>query len=219
MVFQSRAKIFRVGYSAYSITLAFILLATGSRGASLALFAFLVIYVLSIKVFREYRRIIIACALLAIAIVIVINFLPNEIYVRLFDLTSYTSDFSIKGARSDIWRTTILTIVPSMGVFGLGSGCGVVALQTVYGFMKGTHNTYLNMLLEYGVLGLPLFVSWIFVVGRRLKFNQNFYLLSLFIGMCVVIFFLDSYAKKFFWNAMMAIVILGQEQTKQIDGR
>ena len=83
-------------------------------------------------------------------------------------------------------------------------------LYNFYGFYKGVHNTYLNMIAEFGILGIPAFVIMLVSMlrrSRRAKFVLGFALLA---GMCVIIFFLDSYFKKFFWNVILLVIIQGR---------
>lgn len=45
-----------------------------------------------------------------------------------------------------------------MPIIGYGSGVASYVLAGVYGYLKGVHNTYLNMILEYGFIALPIFI-------------------------------------------------------------
>lgn len=132
------------------------------------------------------------------------SFLPSDLYNRLFTIENYTSHGA---GRTDIWDILFKDIIPDMGVFGLGAGCVSVKLTSYYGFAKGVHNTYINMLCEFGILGLPAFITMIFSVLIRNYKNKFFIGMAMLLGICTTIFFLDAYAKKFFWNIIMLIFI------------
>ena len=94
-----------------------------------------------------------------------------------------------------------------MGILGLGPGCVSNKLVSYYGFAKGIHNTYLNMLCEFGILGLPAFLLMIVSILVR-SHKRKFYIgMAMLLGICTTILFLDAYAKKFFWNIIMLIFI------------
>ena len=90
-----------------------------------------------------------------------------------------------------------------MNIWGLGAGCPGIALSSVYGHIRGVHNTYLNMICEYGVFGIGFFLALLTVLFVKLKERACYLETACLIGMCVLIFFLDSYQKKYFWNVIM----------------
>ena len=87
-----------------------------------------------------------------------------------------------------------------MPILGFGAGCAPLRLSSIYSVSKGVHNTYLNMFLETSFLCLPVFIAMLVDLFRKLIKNKRAVEIAALAGICVVIFFLDSYAKKFFWN-------------------
>ena len=66
---------------------------------------------------------------------------------------------------------------------------------------------YLNMIVEFGIFGIPAFLGMLFSLLRK-EYKRGLFLeAALLIGVSGVIFFLNSYAKKFFWNVIMLLLI------------
>jgi len=194
------------------ICASFVVFLTGSRGAVIALFSGI-----SYIIFYTYRKINNKQAIFLVVFVIIIsylvlNYLPGDLIERLFTINSYLSDKDVYGTRSGIWKNIITYVIPQMPLCGFGAGVSGYILIDFYGYIKGVHNTYLNMILEYGILGLPLFLVFIIYLYKYIKKRGNILYNSILISMLLVIFFLDSFEKKYFWNAMMFLVIISNEK-------
>lgn len=197
-------KLKRILYAVALAIIVFTLLMTGSRGGFFSLLVILVSYYFVSGMYKRASAILGTAILLAIMFFLLRSYLPTDLFNRLFTLTNYTTTGA---GRTTVWQILFRDIIPEMGVFGLGPGCVSIKLTSYYGFAKGVHNTYLNMLCEYGILGLPAFVLMIVSIVRR-NYKRKFYIgVALLIGICTTIFFLDAYAKKFFWNVIMLLFI------------
>ena len=191
----------------YTICLAFLALAilmTGSRGALLSVLVMFVVYYLASGKIKKASAILGGALVFVVLLFMIRRFLPAELMFRLFSITNYTSGGA---GRTSIWEIVLQKIIPEMGLFGLGAGCASVSLVEYFGFARGVHNTYLNMFCEYGLLGLPAFVIMlVFLFKHTMK--RRFYIgVALLACICMAIFFLDSYAKKYFWNVILLLFI------------
>ena len=182
----------------------FFIFMTGSRGGMLSILMILVSYYILSGMYKRATTIIGTALLLVVLIYFLKSYLPADLYNRLFTLKNYTSNGA---GRTGVWEILFSDIIPNMGILGLGPGCVSNKLVSYYGFAKGIHNTYLNMLCEFGILGLPAFLLMIVSILVR-SHKRKFYIgMAMLLGICTTILFLDAYAKKFFWNIIMLIFI------------
>ncbi len=184
-----------------------IFLLTGSRGGLLSALIFLACYVLFSNKGNKFKTFISICAVIAILAIVVIPMLPENIYARLFSADEYIGEDATGSGRTEIWEITIREIVPENILIGVGAGCAPVALIEFFGYFKGVHNIYLNMLCEYGLLGLPFFLIMLFYKWREQYRLKQYVEAALLVSICAVAFFLDAYPKKFFWNVLMILAV------------
>ncbi len=99
-----------------------------------------------------------------------------------------------------IWALAIRLFdsAPLLGV-GIGSFQGITQL--------GVHNQFLIVLVESGIVGFLFFVVSILTLFRKALRSKVSLLPAIVIGTVLVIFFLDAYNKKFFWNAYLISAI------------
>ena len=179
---------------------------TGSRGGLLGVLSFFVTYLILNKAYKKISIMFGAIVILAIIWLVVLPMLPEDIYNRLFN-DNFMGEGSTGSGRTLIWEVLFSEIIPKHSIIGVGAGCSPVALSEFYGYLKGVHNTYFNMLAEYGILGLPAFIIMLYDKWKYQYKSKHYVEAALLVGICVIIFFLDSYAKKFFWNVIMLLVI------------
>lgn len=190
-----------------TLVFSYIILLTGSRGGLLSVGIALVVFALSSGFSDLTRRVAVLVFGLSIVVLLVIPRLPPNLSERLFQADSYVSDVGQSGLRFDVWSVVVRHILPELPAWGVGSGNAPLLLSQWFGVLKGVHNTYLNMVIEYGVFGLPLFLAILLVLGVRSWRARDFERLALLAAICVSIFFLDSFAKKFLWNALLYVAL------------
>lgn len=206
LCFQQRGPvkiITRVFYYAAALLLLFCMLLTGSRGGLLAAVVVVIVFLLLTGAYKKAAYLIVFTILAFIVWEYVLPSLPERIRWRLFNYESYLISEANSENRTAIWRNVIYFVIPDMHIWGLGAGCPGIALSSIYGHIKGVHNTYLNMICEYGIFGIGFFAALLSILFIKLKARKCYLEAACLIGMCVVIFFLDSYAKKYFWNVIM----------------
>jgi O-antigen ligase len=210
LVFLKRRKqLIEIKRSRLAIDLLIVLigwlyLMTGSRGGLLALAGLIVIPVLlstnKDKIFR-----IIGLLLLVIGIVYVIApiVLPDNIYLRLFTSGSYIDTIDSTKNRVAIWQYSWNSLLPEFKLMGFGSGLPKYMIGPYFGFAyRSLHNTYLTMIFEYGIIGLPIFISLLFILIKDAGKRKDSYSLGAMIGICFIIFFLDGYPRTYMWNIL-----------------
>ena len=196
------------------ICASFIFMLIGSRGALIAVFLGI-----SYIVFYTYNKtnksnLIFFIVLVFIIYNFILNYLPGDLIRRLFTVDSYIGDIGVYDSRSGIWKNIITYVVPNMPLWGYGAGVPGYILIDFYGYIKGVHNTYLNIILEYGIIGITFFILFIYYIYSNIKKNGEILCNAILISMLVIIFFLDSFEKKYFWNAMMFITIISNRCQK-----
>lgn len=191
-----------------------VLLLTGSRGGMLSVIVGLFYLTFSnIKESNIKIKYFILFFLCGVIIFYFINkYLPQDLIQRLFTIESYLSDTEGYTSRSGIWKNIYNFILPVMPIIGYGSGVAGYILADIYGYLKGVHNTYLNMILEYGFIALPIFILFIYRIYKNLLLNKKVEYTPMLVAMLIIILFLDSYAKKFFWNTLMFLAIITNEE-------
>lgn len=195
-----RRILFAISFTFLSLSV----LMTGSRGGLLSLLAMVHVYLFFAGVFKRTYVFFLTFLMVFCIVHFLPDFLPETLRRRMFSIDSYTSGGA---GRQSLWEIAVFDIVPKIGLFGFGAGTSGIKMQEHIGYIKGIHNTYLTLIVEYGLLGLPIFLTMLISFFRS-KINQRYIIgTSLLVGICVVIFFLDSYAKKFFWNVILLLVI------------
>ncbi len=200
---KDEKKPFIILYYAIAILLLFCMFLTGSRGGLFSVIAVIVAFLLLTKAYKKAAYVVLFVILAFIVWYYILPSLPERIRWRLFSSESYLISEANSENRTNIWQNVIHFVIPNMNIWGLGAGCPGIALSSVYGHIRGVHNTYLNMICEYGVFGIGFFVAFLGVLMAKLKSRACYLELACLIGMCVLIFFLDSYQKKYFWNVIM----------------
>lgn len=184
-----------------------IILYTGSRGAigSIAVMAF--VFFMMNKSNEKLRFLILGgIAAVFISLFVIPHF--SAALLRHFSIGAVLNDMTMsEGQRGNIWRHVLFDVIPNMYPWGYGAGCQGISLYEFYGYNKGVHNTYLSVIVEYGVFGIPFFLGMLISLYKKEYKSKHYLETALLVGICGIIFFLDAYAKKFFWNVIMLILI------------
>jgi len=187
----------------FSIFLYLILL-TGSRGAMLSIFLIIAYYAIQNFKLKTVVNIIIIAI---IFFLIILPLLPEAISQRLWGIGAFSNDFNTKDTRVDIWMTIYAKVMPDFSFFGNGAGSGGIILAKYFGQKTGVHNTYLSLIIDYGVLGLPVFIYLLLKIFKIIKKENDYAKILSFISILIIVFFLDAMFKKYLWNVLMYCTI------------
>ena len=134
---------------------AFTILSTGSRTGFVVLLLILTIWLAG----RNVKNIIPYLVILFVSVLISVFFIPAEITERLLETSSQIEDRNFTG-RGHIWERG-LTAWEERGAFLLGTGNNTwnALYSSKYGSARSSHNSYIQTLVELGVVGLLLFLS------------------------------------------------------------
>jgi O-antigen ligase len=151
---NKKNRILRLIYFCYIPLAIFSALLTGSRTALLAMVPAL-IYVLWPRIIR-YGQSILILVLLVIALLILWSLIPQPVMDRLATIFPSIVARDL-GGRGALWQKTI-ALFYKHPLLGSGSG-------TIYStFGSDSHNTFLSVLAETGLIGLILFLTILLVV-------------------------------------------------------
>lgn len=176
---------------------------TASRGGFVSMLAIILcIIILNTKEEKVINKITKIFFILSISIIIYFiskYFVAPESMERIFDFSGYSGGSS----RNQIWGN-ILELIKNN--FLLGAGWG--AYYGYNGLYHATHNTYLSILSDGGIIGLLLFSSSI-VYSIYYSIKRKFLLsIIILISGLAPSFFIDAINKRFFWNAIIISIML-----------
>ncbi len=201
-----------VGWLALAIGI-YAMLLLASRGMTVAVAMALIL--MFARILNNPRRSV-PLILLAAAGAIVLASLPGSSNLA----ERFTqADVASANGRTPLWSAAIREIEtspPGQLLFGHGINYSLIVTSRVVGFLYSMHNTYLQMILEFGLVGLGFFLGLHIIVMRLLwRFNDA---LSLY-GVGAVTFLLFSNLTSvaadafFYWvtlGAMLALAVWRQ---------
>ncbi len=164
---QYRSLMWKLLTSALGIGLLYPLFLTGSRSGMVCLFVVLFAIVFFSK--KRKRNLVILLCLFIPAFIIISGLLSSDMrerYRSLFDKSAVGADTAqgrIKGIQN-----TLSTIINLHGVFGHGLGTSRELNANFLGTTQATHNLYIEILQEVGVIGAFIFCSYIYAIFKVL---------------------------------------------------
>lgn len=195
------------------------MLFTGSRGALISFVAgFGVLMFLEMRN-RGSRKYVLAVIVIAvITAIIALNFMPEELLTSRFSQESILGfDEYKRGShnRYTIWLHALELFI-QRPIIGYGSGNFFSAIATVYEECA-SHNMYILILIEEGIVGLAIFGYGLIKIIVRLYKNHLYTSLAMFTSVCVMAMTLDSITTKFFWvSIIIAIIAILKDENSSI---
>ena len=184
---------------------AYSLFITGSRGGLVGLVCVGLALLLMASIGKGFGgkiKLILIIALVCGALYYIANrFLPDDIFSRLFDFSSYEG-----GSERDlIWENGWKLFTADLNcLFGAGWG----AYYGFNGFYDAMHNTFLSMLCDVGIVGFLIFFIPIGQICLQLLKRKKFLPILLLICGFVPSFFIEAINKRFFWNVIFLLFIV-----------
>ena len=191
---------------------------TGSRGGLVSLIVIVTCFTFVSNrnkgIVRAFTRLFLIALIAIVAYLLAKNFLPADIFSRLFDIEGYEGGSNRDVLWANVWELFLQGLNP---IFGAGWG-------SYYGYndyFTAVHNTFLAMLCDVGIFGsllffLPVIIAAIYVFKRK-----DMLPLCLLISGFIPAFFVDSINKRFFWNAIIILLVFynhkKEQETKAIE--
>ena len=115
--------------------------------------------------------------------------------------------------RVQIWSAGFKAFL-NRPIFGYGTGASPYAIQEFYKYY-GSHNTFLLILIEYGLIGFAVFSIWAFKIIRDCSLCKSKLYSFIFLSLSICVFFVDGFSTKIFWSIMILLTsILPFSETK-----
>lgn len=137
---------------------------------------------------------------------IIENYIPQNIFDRLFEFDTYEGGSN----RDFLWENAWGLYTQGLNPF-FGAGWG--AYFNYNGVGTVPHNTYLGMLCDVGIIGVVLFFGPIAKAVKSLISDNRVLPVCLMIIGAVPALFIESINKRFFWNAIILLMIFYNRNT------
>ncbi len=193
------------------------MLYTGSRGALISFVASFVIFLLILlKKQRQKKRVLLLIFLAGIVALVAVSILPEELLLERFSsenilgLNEYESG---SHNRYTIWEHAF-PLIKGAPIFGYGCGNFFDIIATVYR-QTASHNLYLLLLIENGIVGFGLFIFGLTKLLRLLYKKQMFSLFAMLTAVCIMALTLDTLTTKYFWIVLILVVVTLLQQSER----
>lgn len=183
------------------------ILLLGSRGAFLTT-VITSAFVMGGVEFRENRylkKFLLIFAIIVGAIVLYQSLLLNANFGNRFSIDNLLGKGNLGTANRDlIWNAALYQFF-KRPLIGYGNGASMYAIERVYKFY-GTHNSYLLVLLEFGIVGMILWGRWFYKEFKMIIKNSQKIYVYIFGGLLVWIFFVEGFSTKIFWGLQVVFM-------------
>jgi O-antigen ligase len=159
---------------------------TGSRGAVLCLFFSILVYALILKTHWFIKPVIILI-FLTFMYVMFQYMDQNPVFHKRFIMTVQGGD---TGHRTMIWQKLIRLFYVNP-LFGIGETGYNQSTKEIFGYIKGSHNVFLELLIKTGIMGLLFFLGFIYNMAKRsfYSWRKGNQLLPVILCFAVIILF------------------------------
>ena len=207
LISKDEKLINRLLYGLVSIGIFIASILSGSRGGFLSI---IVTVSLVVLINVRSKKLSIAIILFLIAFFAsykyVLLLLPETMQTR-FSLESLTGSLDAGASRVAIWEIA-LNAIKANPIIGYGAGV-VRQIILQFGYTKATdcHNTYFELLIEYGILGSMAFFYLVCSYIRNIFKRKDWILFTGAVAVLFASFFLGALTTKFFWGILILISI------------
>ncbi len=170
---------------------------TGSRGSILAVVIGMIIVIFKITILNNNASLFLKIfALVLSLIVLIICIIPINTLQRLFAFSSWIDSSNIR--RIQLWENALEAIKEKLLI-----GYGIASTETTIG--AAAHNTYLEVWLQLGILGIT---SLLYLIIRPLFTKNNIFVKSITISTFIFSIFISAEMLFTFWlNIILCLLI------------
>lgn len=173
----------------------------GSRGALIASLITMVLCTLNIqaKRYKIFKRFFIFICMTLIILFVYFEFILKSDFSTRFSFANLIGQGNMGTANRDkIWSAAFKQIA-KRPIFGYGNGSSMYAIEAVYRYY-GTHNSYIFVLLEFGIVGFVLVFVWQLREFLGCCMNECKIYKILFLTTLIFVMFIEGFSTKVFWG-------------------
>jgi O-antigen ligase len=141
--------------------------------------------------------------IIAISIIVIIMYNNAKTIIPMGNIYRVLNFETYKGGsgREDLWRDALAAIHENP-IIGKGWGGSLIFV----------HNTYINMVLDVGIIGFSIFILFFLFIAYIARKKNRYEIIVVMLTGMIPSFFLEGLTKKYFWNGIiMAIIMLNRE--------
>lgn len=212
LFYKNNRTLIKMIFCATQVILAYTIIALGSRGAFLSMSVMMAIIVLNVRFEGNsiLKKILLILCAVIVAYVFYTGVLESGGEMSRFTIDNLLGKGELGTAkRTDIWHHALEQFF-NRPILGYGLGSAPYAIANVYRFV-GTHNSYIMVLLEFGMIGFCLFVSWQVSFLKRLFGQEDKIYFFLELALLLFIIFIEGFPTKAFWGALI-VMFVGSSQ-------
>jgi len=186
--------------------------ATGSRGGAMAAIIPCLFMIFLNKEVDNRKKIGLLFFIIVLFYIVYITFLKDVIDAGVLARLSPEGFLLSNGTgRYEIWGNALRggnTFSAKDILIGFGGGTFPYWFEKYYGSQIASHNTFLGLLFETGLLGLACIVFMYIRIIRRSMKNNNIFALSLIFGLIIGATSMDIMSKKYYWGALVLALMI-----------
>ena len=179
----------------------------GSRGALVTCFATAAAIIMNADVQKNkfIKKLFIFILAFSAVLFVYFEFVLTSEFGARFTFDNLIGQGSMGTANRDkIWSAAFTQIV-KRPIFGYGNGASMYAIEAVYRFY-GTHNSYILVLLEFGIVGFCIVFLWQLREYKMCCKNYSKVYKILFFSMLFFVLFVEGFSTKVFWGLQVLLM-------------
>ena len=204
---KNKQRIVRITYVAITGLMLMALVMTGSRGGLIALVAGVAVFLTNTENGFKIRNVVLGGIFVAITGIILQYFVSGDLAER-FTLQSVLSNGGT--GRVTIWENAIKAFGESnifRMLIGYGYGSFPDTMKDLFGTYVGSHNDFLGVLLDLGIVGIFLLIYMWISMFKSSKKNDKYSESALLVIMLIGSLSMELLIKKMFWLVVYLVVV------------
>lgn len=186
------------------------ILYTSSRGAAIGFVLGAGIVTLgSFKGNNKIKKAVILLMVLFIGLFAAQKYLPQASLSRIMNIASYRDSSNAK--RLEDWQYGIMAFLRKP-IFGYGIQGEMTIIKRTIGVNYISHNTFIALLLQFGVVGFGIFLFCMFELYKNIK--KNTLAKAILVSTAFVSFMVSAEVALFFWIPLMLVVLMAAQERK-----